>query len=571
MRSAITLDLLQTPGAGLRYLVAHDAFAVVRPLSAYAFASFCKDRGLDVDERRLETFERLGAFYPIARVEYPRIKVKIERVGENQIREFGMLQPGEEWKGELREENSRFSFRRDWAQDWLDTGALWDPRERPFERWSSFRRDGELRPRIESFYSPFQAFPLAGFLTSATMKLHVEAVPEWSEETAAKMLADIKRWAEMILRHAREGHRNDDAAFLAQAIANRYYFSTRSDRRTIRVSDDPFEPFDWGEFARTWDPHAAADGLGLTPEGLADVQLDVSLLSRGDDPLADWYEFVSLDKRERLKGDARLAQLGYTIDHMLRLFYQDLTGKRLRLPHERHAGTHDDDPNDEARLLEELQYLVNEYHLNPKPRLIFVVEGDGEELELPRLSRELLGYDFAQIGVEMRNLHGVGEFTGALKANPFGALEKFIDDHHARQTIVYCLFDREGDAVRTRERLVAADSRFVQGRKLTSPDYIHLWNDSIEFDNFSDEEIAAAMTAVSEGRYTFTGAEVSAARAGKTRSKVGNPLHDLYESKLSFGLNKKSLLRELFTSMIADRENELTDLRGGRSCRYSCA
>jgi len=55
--------------------------------------------------------------------------------------------------------------------------------------------------------------------------------------------------------------------------------------------------------------------------------------------------------------------------------------------------------------------------------------------------------------------------------------------------------------------LVAADSQFVRWRKLTREEYIHLWNDSIEFDNFSDHEIAEAMTRVSEKRYTFSDTE----------------------------------------------------------------
>ena len=47
---------------------------------------------------------------------------------------------------------------------------------------------------------------------------------------------------------------------------------------------------------------------------------------------------VLLDKRERLKGKAKLAWLGYSMEHMLRLFYRDIAGKELRPPHERHAG-----------------------------------------------------------------------------------------------------------------------------------------------------------------------------------------------------------------------------------------
>lgn len=545
--------LLRTPGAGLRYLVEQDAFAVISPISADAFVRHCKEHGVDIDLERLERLERVGVFFPLARVEYPRIKVKVEHVGENRVRYHGMLQEGESWDGELREENSRFSFRRDWAEGWLESGSLWDPRERAFEPWSSFQREGSWEKRIESFYSPFQAFVLHGVLTWMTMRVPADLLSEWTPEQFTTFGATLSDWSVNVVAGARDGLRSEDAAFVAQALANRYFFQTQGDRRTIRVSDHPFEAFDWREYTRAWNPAKAASGIGVTAKDIADQQLDVAFLSGSTDPLERWYElvaFVALEKRERLKGKARFAQLGYTIEHMLRLFYRDLTGKDLRRPHERHAGVHVEEGEESESLLKELEYLVNRYHLNPKPQLILIVEGDGEAAELPRVASELLGYDFAQLGIEVRNLRGIGNFTGSKKRDPYGALEKFIDDHHSRQTIVFCILDREGEAERTRKKLVEAHSIFVPSRKLTCEEYINLWKDSIEFDNFSDDEIARALTRVSEDRYTFDSADVAAARQAKATS--GNPLNELYSAKLDYELNKVALLRELCSALIAN-------------------
>jgi hypothetical protein len=556
----VIATLLRTPGAALRYLVEQDAFAVVDPLTPSAFVTFCKERKIDVDLEKLEKLERLRVFYPLARVEYPRIEVKIERVGVDRVRFHGMLKDGESWDGELREENSRFSWRRDWAASWLAEGALWDPRERPFEAWETFRRkDNSWEPRVQSFYSPFQAFVLRAFLKWITMRVPADVIVDWSPaemETFGKTLAD---WSAKVIDGARSGHRSDEAAFLAQVISNRYYFHTRGDRRTIRVSEEPFEEWDWHAFTRSWKAKEVAEELGLTADEIADIHGDVSFLTTSADPLERWYElvsFVSVDKRDQLKDQAKFAQLGYSIERMLRMFYRDVTGRELRPPHERHAGVHLDEEEAESpeSLMKELEYVVNEFNLNPKPKLILVVEGDGEAAELPRLSRDLLGYDFAQLAIEVRNLRGIPNFTGTKGRDPYSALEKFIDDHHYRQTIVFCVLDREGRAQRTKERLVAADSQFVPWRKLTCDEYIHLWNDSIEFDNFSDDEIAAAMTRVSEERYTFTDAEVAAARAAKAQS--GNPLNTLYHRALSYDLNKVRLLRELFNAMIANAVEE---------------
>ena len=553
-------SLLRTPGAGLRYLVENDAFVIIQPLSASSFVTLCKDRGIDIDLERLERLERLGIFFPFARVEYPRINIKVERIGTDGVRFHGMLQDGETWKGELREENSRFSWRRDWAMSWIEAGALWDPRERPFEPWTAFR-DGSWEPRIQSFYTPFQAFAFHSLMPWLTMRVPADLVIDWPTSDAEEFARTLTDWSTKTVADARTGLRSEDAAFIAQLIANRYYFHTQGDRRTIRVSDDPFEKWDWRTFTRTWDATTVAHALGVSAEKLAEIHLDVSFLAASADPLERWYElvsFISVEKREQLKDDAKLAQLGYSIEHMLRLFYRDLTGKHLREPHERHAGVHveAEELNDRESLLRELEYLVNAFHLNPKPQLILVVEGDGEAVELPRLSLEFLGYDFAQLGVEVRNLRGIANFTGAKTRDPLSALEKFIDDHHSRQTIVFCILDREGRADRVKERLVAADSQFVSGRKLTCDEYIYLWEDSIEFDNFSDDEIALAMTNVGENRYVFTAAEVAAARS--TKAVSGNPLNALYQHALAYDLNKVRLLHELFDEMITNAEYEHT-------------
>ncbi|MHB0970953.1 MAG: hypothetical protein ACYC7A_19915 [Thermoanaerobaculia bacterium] len=543
--------LLRTPGAGLRYLVEQDAFAVLRPLSADAFVRHCKGHGVDIDLERLERLERVRVFFPLARVEYPRIKMKVEHVGENRVRFHGMLQEGESWDGELREENSRFSFRRDWAASWLESGSLWDPRERPFEPWATFQREGTWEKRVESFYSTFQAFVLHGVLSWMTMRVPADLLSEWAPEEFATFGVTLSDWSTKVVAGAQDGLRSEGAAFLAQALANRYYFQTQGDRRTIQVSDDPFEKFDWREYVRAWNAAKVAGEIGVTAKDIADQQLDVAFLSKSADPLEHWYElvaFVALEKRERLKGKARFAQLGYTIEHMLRLFYRDLTGKDLRRPHERHEGVLVDETEERASLLKELEYLVNEYRLNPKPQLILVVEGDGEAAELPRIAHDLLGYDLAQLGIEVRNLRGIGNFTGSKKRDPYGALEKFIDDHHSRQTIVFCILDREGEAERTKKKLVEARSTFVPTRMLTCEEYVNLWNDSIEFDNFSDDEIASAMTRVSEDRYTFDAANVAAAR--QETAKSGNPLNTLYVSKLAYELNKVALLHELSSTLV---------------------
>src|SRR5882724_8406705 len=56
----------------LKYLIDNEYFVVCPFLSTNAFIKHCKERGLQLTRDDLEQFERLGLFYPIARVEHPQ-------------------------------------------------------------------------------------------------------------------------------------------------------------------------------------------------------------------------------------------------------------------------------------------------------------------------------------------------------------------------------------------------------------------------------------------------------------------------------------------------------------------
>jgi hypothetical protein len=259
-----------------------------------------------------------------------------------------------------------------------------------------------------------------------------------------------------------------------------------------------------------------------------------------------------VEQKEKLKGDGLFAQTLYSMEAMLRLFAQDSTGTELKSPEESWgwnkgrfygAGVVDDE-------LRHLEFLTTTYHLNPRPRLILVIEGNGEEQQIPRLVEEMFGCPLSRFGIELYNITGIGNFVGVKRLDRFGALEKFIDAYHIRQTVVFVLLDNEGGASKVVEQLKKAISTRYPMRKLTRPEYIHLWARSIEFDNFSNDEIAAALTRVSEGRYQFSATEVQQSCSVRD----GNPLGRLYEAKLTYGLEKATLLRVLFDPIMAKIE-----------------
>ncbi len=95
----------QNKNINLEYIIKNESFIVNPFLSTDRFITYCKDRGIIASREQLEQFEKLGLFYPIARVEYSKIKIKVEYINEGSAyRDLGILKEGEEWSGDTKEE-----------------------------------------------------------------------------------------------------------------------------------------------------------------------------------------------------------------------------------------------------------------------------------------------------------------------------------------------------------------------------------------------------------------------------------------------------------------------------------
>lgn len=563
------LPITLAPADRIRFLIQHDCFEICALLAPDDFASYAKERGIDTDVKRLERLDRLGIFRPMMRVRRPWIREKLEQRPNGRMETVGLLAEGEEWHGPLREGHARFGQDRETLEWYRENGHLWHPAERPYVPWEMRRRDEPSRSVDLALYSRFQVQDLARRQDLFTQHVHLDEFAETDAEGFRKLAEDLEELMKRELEFVRTVPYDDAVAFLAQALASRYYPHTQTDRRTISVrSSIGLEPWDWWEYARAWDAGAILAELGTTGEAVRLFVSHLQTTARYADPLAAWYDlvcFVALDERERLKGDAKRAQDLYAMEHMGRLFYADITGTTLSPPDEGQTWTRDSlyGPGVSSDTLAHLECIANRYHLNPRPRLLLVVEGEGEAEQFPRILADLLGQRPAVLGIEVRTLGGVGEFTGKRKRDPYGALEKLIDDHHHRGTPVVIVLDSENDVPRVAERLRGARSRLNPSRALTRPEYVHLWGRSIEFDNFSHAEIAAALSVVASGRAEFTEAEIGEAMASYDARK-GDPLAALYRSRLNYGLSKPDLLRALVTRVITAGEAELDEKGDGK-------
>jgi len=547
----------------LKYLIENEFFIICPFLSTDRFISYCKDRGIETCREQLERFEKLGIFYPIARVHYRKIKIKVEYVDNDRgLRDLGMLSEGEEWSGDIREEYAHFWFEKEYARNWLENGLLWEPVTREFESWEKFN-DENGDAQIESFYSIFQCYTLYNLIRSTKIELGMEDLLSYNKEDLNKLLVGFREPAEKRISAFQKKGIRGDAVAVCQIIANRYFPATQSDRRSIQLSiSGDYHNWDWYDYCRNWDAKTVLADLGMSIDELKRLRELVTSDAKFADPLERWYElitFVSLEQKKKLKGKALLAQTLYSMEQMLRLFYEELTGNKLNPPDESSGWKKDKFYGEGVTQneLQHLEFLTNRYHLNPRPKLILIVEGDGEENQFPRLAEQLLGYSFPRLGIEVVNLIGVGGFTGRKGIDRCGALERFIDDYHYRQTIVFVILDKEGRVSNVKKCLTQAHSKYYPKRTVTKDDYIHVWDKNIEFDNFNHDEIAKAMTELCEGTYVFKAEEIADCE-NRLSAKAGNPLGKLFKEKLrNYDLSKPNLLNILFGFIISNPENEL--------------
>jgi hypothetical protein len=539
----------------LQYIIENEFYKTVPLVSANDFISYCKKRSIKISKEKLEKYEELGIFYPLARVEYPKIIIKVE-YSENgkEYLELGILREGEEWSGDIEEEYSMFSFVDD-AKDWFKEDLLWEPTSRDFEKWDNFV-DENGYTKIESYYSIFQCYNLLILEQQTKMSLNCMDWISYDDIEIDKIIKTITSHSSNIISKQKEQvSRNKIIPLICQVLSNRYFPLTQTDGRRIKVTLHGFrsDEWDWFEYCKKWEPEKILSDLEMNSEYIKDLQSQLLHQAFFIDPIEKWYElvdFISIEKKERLKDNALLAQTIYSTEKMVRFFYQDITGEDLPSPDETYGKWKEGfyGKGVVENKLQYLEFISNIYHINPKPNLILIVEGDGEEKQIPRLASEFFGINFSTMGINIMNLQGVGNFEGKKRDDKYGALEKLIDDYHNRQTFVFLILDNEGRVLKIKEKLVSKSSRYYPSRTITKDEYIHLWNTNIEFDNFTFEEIAQSMTDLAEGKYIFSSEEIEECK--KSFGKKGDPLKSLSKEKLNYEISKIDILGKLFDTII---------------------
>ena len=523
-------NLLTIPDNIGRLIVEDGAMLYCLPLGTNSFMQFCRKCGIAIDHSRLIRLERLGLFAPVFRVRTPQ-------------------QPTDEFHIPPREGNN-----------WFAKGLAEDTTAVPSNHVVPAHTD----QNCEGYYSVFQINHLHRVLSQMTTCFQLDHYIEqstcrsvnWQEKLDHRM-----EIAKMSASRLRDCQYHRAVALLCQHISNRYFPETQTDMRTRQIgcgfSLDAWitvssPDWDWRREAQRWDPKRIETLYSLTPEKLRHAYKGLAMDQSDCDPIEAWYQltqFISIDKRRKLKGAALRSETIRYGAQMLCFLYKDLYGDDLPHPNEVYKTIFIPLPELEVRkdTRRYLEFVANRFGVNPQPRLCLFVEGQTEEFAVTRIFEEYYGLHPGTCGIEVICLRGVGQATGN-KRDRFSGIIRLIDYLHHHQTFSFLILDNENDANRLKEKLY--DARSIHGdRKLvTKRKYIKILRNSFEFDNFSDTEIATALTKLAQNKVTFRRGEVNHARQDRNS---GSALKNLYEEKVNYGLNKIELAKLLIDIMVS--------------------
>ena len=523
-------ELLRAPEGAGRLVVESAALFACPLLDTERFVRFCRDRGLDVDRDRLLRLERLGLFAPIFRVRAPR--------GKQQ----SFLIP-------IRD-----------GKNWFDKGWAWDTTRIPFEH----NIPPDKTTSQQGYYSIFQIDWLHHVLSMMTLHVHMDSYLVEKKSKKGRGEQGIHLWSKRF-REVQEMSRihayRPSIALLCQYISNRYYPNAVGDQRTVRASSGDYwdrwltvadRSWTWNDEVRGWDPRKAEALFELTPEKLKHAYRTLAGTQQFMDPIANWYplvQFVSLNKRRKLKGTALQAETLREGALMLRQLYLDLYCEELPPPNEINTTVIVAMPEIEVRkdVRKHLEYVVNQYGINPQPKLVLFVEGQSEERIAHRLFEEYFGFPPGRLSIEIVTIRGVDHATGT-REDRFRAILRLVDYLHHHQTFAMVMLDNENNASKLKHASKTAGSTYGRRARVTRPEYIHVWKTAFELDNFSNTELARALSVVASGRHLFTIAEISVCRADKY---PGAALSRLYKSATQFSLPKLELADALVDILLS--------------------
>lgn len=482
----------------LRFYLETELYLQNPPMHMGNFIDFCKKRGIKIDKSKLEYLEKKKLFYPIFRATNIYNPISEQFVAPS-FSELG----------------------HDELLNYFSSGGIYIPQDKDFIEFENFKDSETHSLKTYSYYSAFQIWPLI------------------------EMLDD-----ERIVEYRQSYFENFVNLLMAIQIYSPY---GRSNLKKINLKTEKnsfykkLEEFNLDE---------TLEVINLEHDELYKAYAIVCSKLRdllGSDDIIQLWKNIAWSKKDKCIGNTRLGIEYLQWAMMLkRCIEDDLSHEtfdvdevdgnwekvRDKLPSNETGRTQRGVRNDwytnklndeyEFRLnRKKLYYLANSLTLDYHPRVIIFVEGDTEEIMIPKFF-ELYGYNFMDLGFEIFNIGGIANFNGA-KLTFQNENKKYVKkvisnfkhlvnfNFELWQAIPFFIGDNENNIIENLKDGVIFDTKkLISGfdnrpAKEVIPELIeeygeindslieswsHIWEYDFELDNFTPIELKNAINEV---------------------------------------------------------------------------
>ena len=261
---------------------------------------------------------------------------------------------------------------------------------------------------------------------------------------------------------------------------------------------------------------------GTTVEVLKGWHRALALEASFRDPVESWrtlIRFAPRDKRAGFRGNAALAEELYYASEVLRRFLENHMGI-VGLLEEDDVRYGAQGPAVKERLFGNprtidfdrsvFRQVVRQYHLDPQPRLRWLLEGATEEAFVRRFA-EHHHLDLTRIGIEVIDMHGLGGLEGE-------RVNTLLRISSEEEVFAYVTIDF--DKIKKNPRILkkyADDKLLPAGFRIYKPDF--------EGDNFTLEELAEFANSLAQQQEPG-GDAITAEEIRQEMASSGKPVGD---------------------------------------------
>lgn len=418
------------------------------------FVRFLKDHGIEIDETKLERYEKEGWLLPAFRIKIPEeLRKKGLMLGIDGIKAF--------YKDKLLE----------------------FPKKGDYETWNSYKHDykkGELQDKKLIFYHSFQILQVQNIIRHK--RFSFTYYDSYTDEDLQKIVSNIKQSRESNKKYFFTWSLSQiENIGLLMLLEEPYRFhSFGSMTRSVFRKSDGFKA--WIKWRRTrFSAQKLLKQSGLSIDEIRKLYDQFATQSHFINPLERWYDLTRIMRPsviEKLRGPALLAQFYYKICMLLGSFIYDLTKEIMHEPDTIFDGTKGawktsiySDPFDYTTRKTQ-RGIIRYFTRDTTMRILLLVEGP-TEVEIVKKVCERLDVDLEDDGIILINYEGVPNLT-------VRKLKDSIQISKHDNVPMFIIADNECNAKEKINKIK---------EKITSEFDFHIWNKSFEEDNFGFRKV----------------------------------------------------------------------------------